>query len=543
MAGAVSLQPQFANAVSAALTQVQTDVAPKTLSSTETTDSATLDNGTYRVPDMSTANKVLNLPVTWPGTLHTFGKGTSVRSQFFLPSYVGSAASNGSEHALLYARRTNQGGGWNPWIPVGGRHDETRQGALRLAGMRQRVGAVKVTTPATVTIVMDHGLTNVESKVLPLLRARNLRATLAINSQKWDDPDNSGATQADVKTWTDTFEIANHGRNHLLTGDLAADREEIEGGRDELESQLGVTVDTWVQTGNGSSSYDFADGNALANYWTTTTGQFIARSHAVWTGLVPHTTKRYPIDGQPKPGAHGFWIDTGTATAQTQVETAINEGTGVIIRLHPQFLDTTGYLTTTELTAFLDFLVARRDAGEVTVLPFREWSVADKAANIRRGTGSPEGVVVAPVGTVYTDTAATAGAVEWVKASGTGNTGWQVAHGDTGWRTLTVEAGVTGTVHVRRVGSLVLHHFSAVTPGSSGHTNIVATPTGFRPPSLSGANWRNGVVISDSGSARVVSYHNGYQRILNAVGGTAYGGTFAYATNEAWPSTLPGTPS
>ena len=52
----------------------------------------------------------------------------------------------------------------------------------------------------------------------------------------------------------------------------------------------------------------------------------------------------------------------------------------------------------------------------------------------RRGTGSPEGVVTANVGTEWTDTAGTNGAWKWMKKSGTGNTGWKVIDGDTGWR-------------------------------------------------------------------------------------------------------------
>lgn len=57
----------------------------------------------------------------------------------------------------------------------------------------------------------------------------------------------------------------------------------------------------------------------------------------------------------------------------------------------------------------------------------RIWSVwLDK---IRRavplsGTGSPETVVAAPVGTLYTRTDGGAGTTLYVKESGAGNTGW-----------------------------------------------------------------------------------------------------------------------
>lgn len=57
--------------------------------------------------------------------------------------------------------------------------------------------------------------------------------------------------------------------------------------------------------------------------------------------------------------------------------------------------------------------------------------------HIRYGTGFPNGVVSAPVGSIYIDTAVTNGASSWIKKSGTGNTGWVVLEGDTGWRDVT----------------------------------------------------------------------------------------------------------
>lgn len=283
-------------------------------------------------------------------------------------------------------KRTANLTGWNPWIETvtvtGSGGAASDEGRLRVAAMRQRVGAVKVDTPAAVTIIMDHGLTNVKSKVLPLMRARGLTATLAINSGRWSDANNSGASQADVKGWLDVFEIANHGKNHTLNGGTG-DADEIEGGRAELETQLGVPIDTYVQTGNTGTTYDFGDGNSWPAYWSTATGRVVTRSHAVWTGLVPNpgmSSGIYPLDGHPKWGAVGSWLDISTATPQARVTEAIaTGGVGVLLRLHPQFLDTAGYITTAQLTTFLDWLVARRNADEVTVLTFRQWNVATPA--------------------------------------------------------------------------------------------------------------------------------------------------------------------
>lgn len=52
-----------------------------------------------------------------------------------------------------------------------------------------------------------------------------------------------------------------------------------------------------------------------------------------------------------------------------------------------------------------------------------EWH--DELSRIfREGTGSPEGVVAAPVGTLYRRLDGGAGSTLYVKESGTGNTGW-----------------------------------------------------------------------------------------------------------------------
>ena len=53
-----------------------------------------------------------------------------------------------------------------------------------------------------------------------------------------------------------------------------------------------------------------------------------------------------------------------------------------------------------------------------------------------RGTGMPNGVVEAPIGATYIDTAKTNGALKWIKTTDGGTTGWKVIEGDTGWITI-----------------------------------------------------------------------------------------------------------
>ena len=162
-------------------------------------------------------------------------------------------------------------------------------------------------------------------------------------------------------------------------------------------------------------------------------------------------------------------------------------------------------------------------------------------------TGTPEGKVAAPVGSVYTDTAATNGAIRWIKTSGTGNTGWRVEYGDTGWRLYDSVAGgiKSGRVLIRRKESKVFIHFERMTPESTG-TNISLGrfPVGFRGADLTNRwvmlNGATAVPDFYTGNVSTLGYVNIYGPFSNAPELT---GTADYLTDEPWPSSLPGTPA
>ena len=79
------------------------------------------------------------------------------------------------------------------------------------------------------------------------------------------------------------------------------------------------------------------------------------------------------------------------------------------------------------------------------------------------GQGMPNGKVAAPVGTTYVDTAATNGALKWIKRTGTGNQGWEVLTGDTGWRTLTIASKLGSSyLKVRRKNDTVMYQFGGL---------------------------------------------------------------------------------
>lgn len=92
------------------------------------------------------------------------------------------------------------------------------------------------------------------------------------------------------------------------------------------------------------------------------------------------------------------------------------------------------------------------------VLEAKQWEI--------HGRGMPNGVVTAPVGTTYVDEAVTNGALKWIKKSGTGNTGWEVLIGDTGWKILpSVSKLGNSFVKIRRVNNIVSYQFGGLSWG------------------------------------------------------------------------------
>lgn len=191
---------------------------------------------------------------------------------------------------------------------------------------------------------------------------------------------------------------------------------------------------------------------------------------------------------------------------------------------------------------------------------YRNGRVDLGAIGFIRGTGMPEGVVSAPVGSRYIDTAATNGAVEWIKASGTGNTGWRVVYGDTGARNVTgllssLDPANTGLVRLRRENNIVTWSFSSVLlAGGSGTATFWTNVTfGFRAHIAGDTGYAGGDVFRHNslGSAqRIVAFGASIAWLCETTVGSPgtpirpsvpITGQISYRTDSTWPSVLPGT--
>ena len=79
------------------------------------------------------------------------------------------------------------------------------------------------------------------------------------------------------------------------------------------------------------------------------------------------------------------------------------------------------------------------------------------------GTGIPNGKVEGKLGQTYVDTAKTNGALKWIKRTPSGNQGWAVLDGDTGWKNVNILSKLGNSyLQVRRVNNTVIYQFGGL---------------------------------------------------------------------------------
>jgi len=184
------------------------------------------------------------------------------------------------------------------------------------------------------------------------------------------------------------------------------------------------------------------------------------------------------------------------------------------------------------------------------------------------GTGMPNGVVTAEIGTTYVDKNKTNGALKWIKTTDGGNTGWEVLIGDTGWRTLnSVSRAGNSFIKIRRVNNLVTYQFGGLQwgwfgvgkrngPGfvrhnSSGDKGAKLTYPNGIPEGFRSENSLVGPTYDDKGRPYGIWYLGG-KSDLNFIQftfndpiptdrdiGDIRVSAISYLTEETWPTQLP----
>lgn len=289
-------------------------------------------------------------------------------------------------------------------------------------------------------------------------------------------------------------------------------------------------------TDNALVRFDGTGGKTVQNSGITVDDSGYVTSHLTMSRSAPRITISSPA-GETR------YVRIQSALAQrwafgggSAAESGSNAGTDFVV------------LSYTDAEAFLRTdLTINRATGKWTfgsVGATAGLELGSSGPRVMSGTGSPEGVVTAPVGSTWVRTdGATLGDFRYSKQSGTGSTGWVVSEGDTGWRNVAAamsnDADFTIALsRIRRVGQTVefLCEFTVGGSYSSGDI-LYSIPAAFKPHNP-GANYY-GLCSTYTGTALNL-FDGDYLRIY-AAAATTYRIRGVWTTTATWPASLPGS--
>lgn len=386
-----SVSPQSRDFVNLA-TSIDADVASLVgkddpILLTETSDVDALTPGVYMVPNVVIA-RALNLPWEYPSVIRVEPASTGGAVAFKADTleqpprqFLRSRLNNGTISA------------WAEVAMISGMESGDTSGTVRRDLLRQGLTARKGGTIGTagkgvVALRFDDAPADFATKVLPLLRERGLPFTRVSTS---DSIASTGETITDTDLTemqdyciADGGEVWNHGRDHAnATGD-AAIYDNLIGSLHKLREKMPrIPVDCFAPPGGSVSYGGYMPAYAVSNWSDTYAGRLLMAHHALASGYFRDSYYR-PLDGQLRDGQIHYSVDAYTLTkAKELVDRARDWRVGVVMMWHGHNLDTEGNMSTADLEAFLDYLVAERDAGNVLVLTKSGLGVADARSDQR----------------------------------------------------------------------------------------------------------------------------------------------------------------
>lgn len=207
------------------------------------------------------------------------------------------------------------------------------------------------------------------------------------------------------------------------------------------------------------------------------------------------------------------------------------------------------------------------DGGGNVTLPTSSQNAPTSSSELI-GEGMPNGKVDGTLGQTYVDTRKTNGALKWIKRTPSGNQGWVVLDGDTGWKKLNVLSKLGNSyLQVRRVNDTVYYQFGGLQWGwfgivRRGNPAFIAHPgnrdkkcfliaNGGIPLGYRTSSSLIGQIFNDDGVPYGTWYVGGYgdanhlrfqftdpvptDRDIGDIRVSA----ISYITDDPWPTTLP----
>lgn len=323
-----------------------------------------------------------NSPSTSPGTLIAFDTThpNGITSHLFL-AYAG----NG-----IFYRSQNASSVWLEWQRLDrtkdAQPDEVSRGQYNRSLFRsRRGGSIGTNGRAAVGLRFDHHLLPFGEKVLPLLKTYRMPWAQAINpANVGGGDDNWSFAKLQTECLNSGGEVYNHGRNHQDATTVGQLRREIVQSLSELREGLPkLSVEGWMPPGVGAPGYMGFSGFATEEEYSTIGGGMVLSRHGAVHGYVPGIYRE--MDGSNPIGRSHTTLDQATlASVQGIVNGAVKTGSGVILMLHSNYLDQSGYMTTAVLESIISWLSDQRDAGNIEILTPSGILLADVHSSYRR---------------------------------------------------------------------------------------------------------------------------------------------------------------
>ena len=261
---------------------------------------------------------------------------------------------------------------------------EARRAAVVEAGLKRRGGVVGTGGKPAIALRFDHHLQQFGDKVLPLLKQYRL---------PWGQMINAGNIGKGNDTWTwsqlaaechnSGGEVWNHALTHEDVNDELRADQAVTLGLSRLRENLpSLWVDSWAPPGQ-SNYLGFTNQSEPEKFYDTYPGKLVLAQHAFVRGSYPGP--HHPLNGQNLIGQSHVTIDAQTSEwCQAAVRGARDTGSGLTMMLHSNYLDQSGYMTTSELDATLAYIAQLRDAGEIVVLSNAGILMADANTPVRQ---------------------------------------------------------------------------------------------------------------------------------------------------------------
>jgi peptidoglycan/xylan/chitin deacetylase (PgdA/CDA1 family) len=226
------------------------------------------------------------------------------------------------------------------------------------------------------------------TNIYPLLTARGLPCSMALISRfNTAQPWGAGTTWADIKTWNKNgVEIWSHGTDHndYVPEGYAGLYREVVTSKAEIEAQ-GLKVQGWAMPGatplTEATPYN---GLTTLSAYSGEVGQLLMETYALTEAYAGRFFRN--LTNTERHGMNHYTVSDGNndlATATAYIDYAIANKVGVEFMCHAGNLGGAGNMSLANFTLFLDYIVTKREAGELEVLTPSGLAFADIDASYR----------------------------------------------------------------------------------------------------------------------------------------------------------------